>query len=1120
MNSASNALRAKASGFDSVEDFLLALDTLNVFERTSQHTEMDVARSSRKDSERSKFGDSFEELLGSSDTSSASWLKEAVGDLFESVKSLLMSSNKKENIEGPLVDLLGIESLDLVEKVISNFESLRLCFSSTSKGSTNSQQNNELFYDQYGKFGSSVKISGAASIKAAVSSSTTSSSKAGRKYPHIYAPPKKSDLELIIGGGKIVLPKDTIRSNNEFYEGFALPFDQNDTVEKYGIVRRSIEESFPWYFWAVFSDYLMNSTDSVPKGLNEMQSAVYPVAFLGQENMLVSAPTGAGKTDIAMMVTLRTIQDNLVDMSSVVGDFIESTLPHRNSSGATIEKKKIIIKTDDFKVIYVAPMKALAAEVTAKFNRRLCKDGGLPLHAREYTGDMQLTATEIRSSQVIVTTPEKFDVITRNSLTRGKKNWINKIKLLIIDEVHLLHEERGSVLESLLARLFRWMELTGNYIRIVGLSATLPNYEDVALFLKVNLYKGLFYFEGAFRPVPLKQQFIGIKKRALVKAEDNKDAKTRLKADKDFRNVSADTASNNLNATKDSKGTCDPTKGKFRVLREHEILNIVTLEKTSFYLSDNYQVMIFVHSRKETFKTAKYLLDNLSASLLLVSDGKEEEVDEPRKRKSIVSSELRSILGRNIGIHHAGLVRADRSLVESLFLSGKLRVLVSTATLAWGINLPAHAVIIKGTSVFDASSSSFKDLGVLDVLQIFGRAGRPPFDTFGEAILMTSHEKLTGYLRKMTLQMSIESSFLALKDSSIPSHPKISALLATLSHGSTDRGILFCRLLRSEQLRALLGSKLLDHLNAEITLGLITDLDQAKSWLYYTFFYIRLVKNTIDVQDVENYLSGLLNQAILALEALQFITIRKTACTNQVSSPAYNIKLHSEQLGRIACKFYLLHETVFLWNTLMCSHLYSPSDFDDDSGEMYFLQDSHTTETIIMMLAEAIEFQDTIRITLVDDEQDFLLKLIGRSGTEGSDDGHPRRSMKSANAKDQRASHKHDPTSSSTLLKLYVNPQSMIPYPPIDVDSSTLKIYVIIQFVIFNKLAMTQQLKNHIYSSTFLTECHVLSENLPRVLSAFETLASSVWKNENVQSIASYLRSCLENDASSVSKSS
>jgi hypothetical protein len=80
-----------------------------------------------------------------------------------------------------------------------------------------------------------------------------------------------------------------------------------------------------------------------------------------------------------------------------------------------------------------------------------------------------------------------------------------------------------------------------------------------------------------------------------------------------------------------------------------------------------------------------------------------------------------------IGIHHAGMLRSDRNLMERLFASGMLRVLCCTATLAWGVNLPAHTVIIKGTSLYNPSKGGFADLGMLDVQQIFGRAGRPQF---------------------------------------------------------------------------------------------------------------------------------------------------------------------------------------------------------------------------------------------------------------------------------------------------------------------------------------------------------------------------------------------------------
>ena len=68
------------------------------------------------------------------------------------------------------------------------------------------------------------------------------------------------------------------------------------------------------------------------------------------------------------------------------------------------------------------------------------------------------------------------------------------------------------------------------------------------------------------------------------------------------------------------------------------------------------------------------------------------------------------------------MLRSDRSMVERFFEKGLIRVLCCTDTLAWGVNLPAFAVVIKGTQVYNAEKGSFVDLSILDVLQIFGRA--------------------------------------------------------------------------------------------------------------------------------------------------------------------------------------------------------------------------------------------------------------------------------------------------------------------------------------------------------------------------------------------------------------
>ena len=73
------------------------------------------------------------------------------------------------------------------------------------------------------------------------------------------------------------------------------------------------------------------------------------------------------------------------------------------------------------------------------------------------------------------------------------------------------------MLESIVARTIRQIEATQEIVRLVGLSATLPNYEDVATFLRVDPAKGLFFFDNSFRPVPLEQSYIGVTEKKALK---------------------------------------------------------------------------------------------------------------------------------------------------------------------------------------------------------------------------------------------------------------------------------------------------------------------------------------------------------------------------------------------------------------------------------------------------------------------------------------------------------------------------------------------------------------------------------------------------------------------------
>jgi hypothetical protein len=118
--------------------------------------------------------------------------------------------------------------------------------------------------------------------------------------------------------------------------------------------------------------------------------------------------------------------------------------------------------------------------------------------------------------------------------------------------------------------------------------------------------------------------------------------------------------------------------------------------------------------------------------------------------------------GSGVAFHHAGLDLNDRTGIEGAFLRGDISVICCTSTLAMGVNLPCHLVIIKNTVTWNgAGAAEYSDL---EVMQMLGRAGRPQFDTSGVAVIMTRQEKVRHYELMVTGNQLLESRY-----SSIPS---------------------------------------------------------------------------------------------------------------------------------------------------------------------------------------------------------------------------------------------------------------------------------------------------------------------------------------------------------------
>ncbi|XP_050304437.1 activating signal cointegrator 1 complex subunit 3 [Anthonomus grandis grandis] len=588
------------------------------------------------------------------------------------------------------------------------------------------------------------------------------------EYPHVHDQMRNHMITTKYDGVSIMQPDNAIKKFGNDYAEFTIPGGKKGDVKDMKLVKVS---SLDTIGKLVFKDI---------EQFNRIQSEVFPVAYNTNENMLVCAPTGAGKTNIALLSIVHQIRCHL--------------------DGSLIRK-------NDFKIIYVCPMKALATEMVANFGKKLAPIG---ISVKECTGDMQLTKKEIAETQMLVTTPEKWDVITRKGAVDTEV--VGLVKLLIIDEVHLLNGSRGPVIEALVARTLRQVVSSQSMIRIVALSATLPGYFDVAQFLKVNPKKGLFFFDNRFRSVPLTTSFIGVKKR-----------------------------------------------------NENETMDMVCYEKVVNFIRDGHQAMVFVTARNATATVAKRLIEiaQEKGTLRLFEPDKGVKIN----RSGYKNSDLGYLVPQGFGIHHAGMVRSDRLEIEHLFRTGELKVIVCTTTLAWGVNLPAHAVIIRGTLHYDATKSTFVDMDMLDVQQIFGRAGRPQYDTSGHGIIITTMANMSKYMGLMLSQVPIESQFL----NCVP-----------------------------------------DNLNAEIVLGTVSNLREAMEWLTNTFLYCRIKKNPLvygltfkevfDPYQFNQFLQNQLDSASGILEKAQMIRFDNTLG-----------ELRPTNFGRIASFYYISYKTMELF---------------------------------------------------------------------------------------------------------------------------------------------------------------------------------------------------------------
>lgn len=206
---------------------------------------------------------------------------------------------------------------------------------------------------------------------------------------------------------------------------------------------------------------------------NAVQSKCFEAAYKSNDNFVLSAPTGSGKTAVLEMAICRLIEG---------------------------------FKTDQYKIVYQAPTKSLCSERHRDWQLKFAP---LNLQCAELTGDTDMNQLRnVQSASIIITTPEKWDSMTRK--WKDHEKLMGLVKLFLIDEVHILKDSRGATLEAVVSR----MKSAGSNVRFIALSATVPNSADIATWLGRNdAHKELpahqERFGEEFRPVKLQKHVHG-----------------------------------------------------------------------------------------------------------------------------------------------------------------------------------------------------------------------------------------------------------------------------------------------------------------------------------------------------------------------------------------------------------------------------------------------------------------------------------------------------------------------------------------------------------------------------------------------------------------------------------
>ena len=394
---------------------------------------------------------------------------------------------------------------------------------------------------------------------------------------------------------------------------------------------------------------------------------VFTALYNTDDNALVAAPTGSGKTVCAEFAIMRMFT---------------------KAAGAKA------------RAVYIAPLPQLAQERykdwTKKFSADLKGDVGAKA-VTLLTGETAVDLKLLEKGDIIVSTPENWDMLSRR--WKQRRN-VQNVALFIVDELHLIGGQNGPSLEVVTSRMRYISAQTEKAIRIVGLCTSLANAKDLGEWIGAGSHS-LFNFAPGVRPVPLAIHIQGF---------DIANFEARMKA-----------------------------------------MSRPTYSAITAHAKDAKPAVVFVPTRKHARLTALDLLTFAAAEGEPARFLQVEEADLEPYLERVNDKALKHSLQYGVAFIHEAMSQAEQDVVNVLFSSGAIQVMVATASVCWGLTVGAHLVVVMGTQYYEAGGHGGSNYPLTDLMQMLGRAGRPQVDDTGRAVIMC-HTPSKEYYKKFLFE--------------------------------------------------------------------------------------------------------------------------------------------------------------------------------------------------------------------------------------------------------------------------------------------------------------------------------------------------------------------------------